>query len=309
MLFRSFCRLQLSSASGATKPHESSSFRVVDQHSSSRHQAQFGSSGPGSPAKQSSTTSRVTPKGPLPPVNTRKSTSQIDVSDFLMQSTSQEPKTVPSNRALTRSAFKEGRKAISGLVKDSKEIKPLGSISKHVSQHRKEARTASSPQRGAAGLDYASRGSASLRQTRIPEESTSPVGYPLDVMSGSGGFRRIRTIENRIATPEGRRSGLLVSTLESRSDPLFFFLLFTGPNCTCKMQTGWFLRRPLQRNRELKKTATATSSRTSPNNTAKKQSNKTARVKHDLVGFSAAHCKTTRNEHFPRFVEYVIVRR
>ena len=192
------CRLQLTSAVGASKPQDTA-FRVVEKTK--------GGGAQGSPAKQSSATSRVTPKGPLPPVNTRKKTSQIDVSDFLVQS-SQEAKVVPSSRTLTRSAFKEGRKMISELVKDSKEIKPLGSISKPVSQH-KETRT-SSPLHGATSLDYAS-GSANLRRSRIPEDS-SEVRYPLDLSAGSGGFRRIRAIENRIPTPEGRRSGLLVST-------------------------------------------------------------------------------------------------
>ncbi|KAJ7375583.1 hypothetical protein OS493_040243 [Desmophyllum pertusum] len=105
--------------------------------------------------------------------------------------------------------MKEGRKTISELVKDSKEIKPLGSISKPVSHH-KETRT-SSPSHGATSLDYTS-GSASLRRSRIPEDS-SDVRYPLDLTSGSGGFRRIRAMENRIPTPEGRRSGLLNDSL------------------------------------------------------------------------------------------------
>lgn len=194
--------MQLTSASGAPKAHDTA-FRVVDQHSSSRHQPKAVQ---GSPSKQSSATNRGAPKGPLPPVNTRRKTSQIDVSDFLVQS-SQEAKIVPSSRTLARSAMKEGRKTISELVKDSKEIKPLGSISKPVSHH-KETRT-SSPSHGATSLDYTS-GSASLRRSRIPEDS-SDVRYPLDLTSGSGGFRRIRAMENRIPTPEGRRSGLLVS--------------------------------------------------------------------------------------------------
>ena len=197
-------RLQLTSAAGASKAHDTA-FRVVDQHSSSRHQPKAGAVH-GSSSKQSSATNRVTPKGPLPPVNTRRKTNQIDVSDFLVQS-SQEAKIVPSSRTLARSAMKEGRKTISELVKDSKEIKPLGSISKPVSHH-KETRT-SSPSHGATSLDYSS-GSASLRRSRIPEDS-SDVRYPLDLTSGSGGFRRIRAMENRIPTPEGRRSGLLVS--------------------------------------------------------------------------------------------------
>ena len=193
-----FQRLQLSSASGASKPHDTA-FRVVEKASVS--------GGQGSPAKQSSATSRMTPKGPLPPVNTRRKANPIDVSDFLVQS-SQEAKVVPSSRTLARSAFKEGRKTISELVKDSKEIKPLGSISKPVNHHHKETRT-SSPSHGATSLDYSS-GSANLRRSRIPEDS-SEVRYPLDIASGSGGFRRIRAMENRIPTPEGRRSGLLVS--------------------------------------------------------------------------------------------------
>ena len=198
--------MQLTSGSAASKPHDTA-FRVVDQHSSSRHQPKAGGV-QGSASKQSSAKSRVTPKGPLPPVNTRRKTSQIDVSDFLVQS-SQEAKIVPSSRTLTRSAIKEGRKAISEIVKDSKEIKPLGSISKPVSHH-KETRT-SSPSHGVTSLDYTS-GSASLRRSRIPEDS-SDVRYPLDLSAGSGGFRRIRAMENRVPTPEGRRSGLLVSML------------------------------------------------------------------------------------------------
>lgn len=199
-------RLQLTSAAGASKTHDTA-FRVVDQHSSSRHQPKAGAVH-GSPSKQSSATNRVMPKGPLPPVNTRRKTNQVDVSDFLVQS-SQEAKIVPSSRTLARSAMKEGRKKISELVKDSKEIKPLGSISKPVSHH-KETRT-SSPSHGATSLDYSSE-SASLRRSRIPEDS-SDVRYPLDLTSGSGGFRRIRAVENRIPTPEGRRSGLLSDSL------------------------------------------------------------------------------------------------
>lgn len=199
-------RLQLTSASATTKTHETA-FRVVDHQSASRHQPKAGAV-QGSPSKQSSATSRVMPKGPLPPVNTRRKTSQIDVSDFLVQP-SQDTKIVPSSRALSRSAIKEGRKAISEIVKDSKEIKPLGSISKPVSHH-KETRT-SSPSHGATSLDYAS-GSASLRRSRIPEDSSS-VRYPLDMSTGSGGFRRLRGMENRVPTPEGRRSGLLNDSL------------------------------------------------------------------------------------------------
>lgn len=192
-------RFQLTSASGASKPQDTA-FRVVEKAKVGGAQV--------SSSKQSTATSRMTPKGPLPPVSTRRKTNQIDVSDFLTQS-SQETKVVPSSRTLTRSAFKEGRKTISELVKDSKEIKPLGSISKPVNHH-KETRT-SSPSHGATSLDYTS-GSANLRQSRIPEDS-SEVRYPLDLTSGSGGFRRIRVMENRIPTPEGRRSGLLNDSL------------------------------------------------------------------------------------------------
>ena len=190
-------RLQLTSASGASKTHDTA-FRVVEKPKLDSTQ--------GSPAKQSSASNRVSPKGPLPPVNTRRKANKIDVSDFLVQS-SQEAKVVPSSRTLARSAFKEGRKTISEFVNDTKEIKPLGSISKPVTHH-KETRT-SSPSRGATSIDYAS-GSASIRRSRIPEDS-SEVRYPLDLSAGSSGFRRIRAIENRIPTPEGRRSGLLVS--------------------------------------------------------------------------------------------------
>lgn len=193
-------RLQLSSTSDTLK--QETAFRVVEKSKVNGDKV--------SQSKQSSTTnSRMTPKGPLPPVNTRRKTSQIDVSDFLGQ-TSQEAKVIPSNRTLTRSAYKEGSKTISELVKDSKDIKPLGSISKAVSHH-KETRT-SSPSHGAASLDYSSAGSATLRQSRIPEDS-SDVRYPLDLTSGSGGLRRIRVMENRIPTPEGRRSGLLNDSL------------------------------------------------------------------------------------------------
>lgn len=205
-IFSARRRLQLTSASAATKTHETA-FRVVDHHSASRHQPKAGAI-QGSPSKQSSATSRVTPKGPLPPVNTRRKTSQIDVSDFLVQS-SQDTKIVPSSRTLSRSAIKEGRKTISEIVKDSKEIKPLGSISKPVSHH-KETRT-SSPSHGATSLDYAS-GSASLRRSRIPEDSSN-IRYPLDLSTGSGGFRRLRGMDNRVPTPEGRRSGLLNDSL------------------------------------------------------------------------------------------------
>lgn len=193
-------RLQLSSASGASKPNDTA-FRVVEK-------AKGGGDKVFSTKQSSTATSRVAPKGPLPPVNTRRKTNQIDVSDFLGQS-SQEAKVIPSSRTLARSALKEGRKTISELVKDSKDIKPLGSISKP-GTHHKEVRT-SSPSRGATSLDY-SAGSASLRQSRIPEDS-SDLRYPLDLTSGSGGLRRIRVMENRIPTPEGRRSGLLNDSL------------------------------------------------------------------------------------------------
>lgn len=192
-------RLQLTSASGASKTHDTA-FRVVEKPKLDSTQ--------GSPAKQSSASNRVSPKGPLPPVNTRRKANKIDVSDFLVQS-SQEAKVVSSSRTLARSAFKEGRKTISEFVNDTKEIKPLGSISKPVTHH-KETRT-SSPSRGATSIDYAS-GSASIRRSRIPEDS-SEVRYPLDLSAGSSGFRRIRAIENRIPTPEGRRSGLLNDSL------------------------------------------------------------------------------------------------
>ena len=138
----SFCRLHLTSSSGTSKPHDTA-FRVVEKPKVGGAQ--------GSSAKQSSASNRMTPKGPLPPVNTRRKTNQIDVSDFLAQS-SQEAKVGSSSRTLTRSAFKEGRKTISEFVNDSKEIKPLGSISKPVSHH-KEART-SSPSHRATSIDY-----------------------------------------------------------------------------------------------------------------------------------------------------------
>lgn len=208
MIYYCWLRLQLTSASGASKTHDTA-FRVVEKPKLDSTQ--------GSPAKQSSASNRVSPKGPLPPVNTRRKANKIDVSDFLVQS-SQEAKVVPSSRTLARSAFKEGRKTISEFVNDTKEIKPLGSISKPVTHH-KETRT-SSPSRGATSIDYAS-GSASIRRSRIPEDS-SEVRYPLDLSAGSSGFRRIRAIENRIPTPEGRRSGLLVSIVPCVT--LFFSL-------------------------------------------------------------------------------------
>ena len=92
--------MQLTSASGASKTHDTA-FRVVEKPKLDSTQ--------GSPAKQSSASNRVSPKGPLPPVNTRRKANKIDVSDFLVQS-SQEAKVVPSSRTLARSAFKEGRK-------------------------------------------------------------------------------------------------------------------------------------------------------------------------------------------------------
>ena len=61
--------------------------------------------------------------------------------------------------------------------------------------------------------------------------------------------------------------------------------------------------------REFKKTTTAKSCRTPPNNGVNEQNNETARAKYNLVGFSAVLCKITRNEHFPSFTENAIVQR
>ena len=63
-------------------------------------------------------------------------------------------------------------------------------------------------------------------------------------------------------------------------------------------------------NREFKKTLTTTSCRTPPNNSVNEQNNETARAKYSLAGFFAVLCKTTTsNEHFPSFVDNVVVRR
>lgn len=161
-------------------------------------------------------------KGPLPPVNTKKG-KQIDVSDFFVNS--QEPKVSSFNsRSLTRSAFKDGRRSISELVKDAKEIKPLGSISKPKNPSRKNNRTSSPPyggdsldytpgsphniQRSKGGskehrtssphyrdnLEYMS-GSSSLRRSRIPEEYLQG-SYHGDIASGSAGITRLKEAES-----------------------------------------------------------------------------------------------------------------
>ena len=60
--------------------------------------------------------------------------------------------------------------------------------------------------------------------------------------------------------------------------------------------------------RKFKKTTTETSCRKPPNNSVNEQNNDTARTKYNLVGLSPVLCKiTTSNEHFPSFVENVIV--
>ena len=61
-------------------------------------------------------------------------------------------------------------------------------------------------------------------------------------------------------------------------------------------------------NREFKKTTTATSCRTPPNNSVNEKKND-AHAKYNLVGFSTVLCKTTTsNEHCPSFIENVVVR-
>ena len=59
-----------------------------------------------------------------------------------------------------------------------------------------------------------------------------------------------------------------------------------------------------------KKTTTATSCRTPPNNSVNEQNNKTARIKYNLVGLSAVLCKTaTSSKHFTSFIENAVVQR
>ena len=69
-----------------------------------------------------------------------------------------------------------------------------------------------------------------------------------------------------------------------------------------------FLVAYFRNRRAFKKTTTATSCRTSPNNTVNEQNNETAREKYNLVSFSAVLCKT-RIEQFTSFVENMVARR
>lgn len=171
---------------------------------------------------------------PLPPVNTKKG-KQIDVSDFLPNTQDSKPVT-NLNNSLTRSAFKDGRRSISELVKDAKEIKPLGSISKPkvTSKHKTSSpqygdsveyhlsgsarlrrsknnnsalRTSVSP--NGDNLEYISGGST-LRRSRIPEEYLQS-GYQGEVMPASAGLARLRGLENRVHTPDSRQNGFRVS--------------------------------------------------------------------------------------------------
>jgi len=149
----------------------------------------------------------VAPKGPLPPVNTRKG-NHVDVSDFL-SSTSQETKVVPNlNRSVSRSAFKDGQISISELVKDSKELKSIGSISKPKAGSKDIC--TSSPGYSAGGLEYSS-GSAHLRRTKIAENSIR-AGQHVDLTSDSARYTR-RRLENQLASPESRNSALLNDSL------------------------------------------------------------------------------------------------
>ena len=186
--------------------HRNTSRRVStgkgSEHISSSSMHHSKSSAPHGSAKRTSASERAT-QGPLPPV-TMKRSSQIDVSDFLVHK-NQEPRAVQSlNHSLTRSAFKEGRRALTGLVKDSKEIKPIGSISKSKGSYQ-EGRS-SSPQAG-SGAEHSS-ASASVRRSRIPEE-ISHINFT-DIPSSGVRRRRGHSIENRISTPEGRGSTILV---------------------------------------------------------------------------------------------------
>lgn len=138
------------------------------------------------------------------------------------------------NRSLTRSAFKDGRRSISELVKDAKEIKPLGSISKPKNTNTKANRTSCSPygdsldysipgspyirrSKGSSkehrtssphykdNLEYLS-GSSSLRRSRIPEEYLQG-NYRGDISSGSAGIARLKDSE----TPDAHYHGMRVS--------------------------------------------------------------------------------------------------
>lgn len=187
----------------STNPrHHVSATRDSEHVHTNRHRAKTGTAHE-SPKRTS--TSGKNSQGPLPPVTTRKS-SQIDVSDFLVH-TSQEARAVPAlNQSLTRSAFKEGRRTITELVKDSKDIKPIGSMKKSKGTAHHEQRS-SSPHRGSS-LECSS-GSAGIHRTKIPEEVSQ--SYFMDLPTSGTRFRRIHGFENRIPTPEGRRSSLLVS--------------------------------------------------------------------------------------------------
>lgn len=92
-------------------------------------------------------------------------------------------------------------------MKDFKEIKLLGSILKFVSYY-KEIRILSLLY-GVISLDYVF-GSVSLRRLRIFEDFFN-IRYFLDLLIGSGGFRRFRGMDNRVLIFEGRRFGFLVS--------------------------------------------------------------------------------------------------
>ena len=199
-----FFRLQLSSA--ATKQQAMAMSQPRESLKPSKVLHHHHCHGMATRTQGQATASTVTaaPKGPLPPVNTRKG-NHIDVSDFLTNA-SQDTKVAPNiNRSVSRSAFKDGQISISELVKDSKELKPIGSISKHKGSS-KEIQT-SSPGYASGGLEYAS-GSAHLRRSRIPENSVR-TGQPVELSSESAGYTR-RRLENQLTTPESRNSALLV---------------------------------------------------------------------------------------------------
>ena len=158
------------------------------------------------------------------------------MSDFIPNAPDSKPVTSLS-RSLTRSAFKEGRRSISELVKDAKEIKPLGSISKPkgTSKHKTSSpqygdsveyhisgsarlrrsknnssalRTSVSP--SGENLEYISGGST-IRTSRIPEEYLQG-GYDGDMIPASAGLTRLRGLDNRVHTPD-RQNGFRVSIL------------------------------------------------------------------------------------------------
>lgn len=154
---------------------------------------------------QSTANEAMATKGSLPPVNTRKS-NRIDVSDFISNSNQDPNKVIPNlSRSVSRSTFKDGQISITELVKDSKELKPIASLSKHKGT-TKDIRT-SSPSYNSSGMEY-SLGSAHIRRSRI-QENNIRAGQQSELTSDSAGYSR-KYQDNSLTTPESRNSVILV---------------------------------------------------------------------------------------------------